>query len=159
MSPEEIVQRCEAECMSMKIKIPVLLADINTVTGVPNFLRLAKNTKHIIPLVGVEIRNGDELLYTLISKTQSGYAAMNRFLSIYLTTKSDFPQEPPRLEHVYVVGPYQPKSRNKVQPDNCSAIAVEADLLTQWHLQTQGKSNPHSETQPPIPFIAWHTTT
>jgi DNA polymerase III alpha subunit len=115
MSPEEIVQRCEAECMSMKIKIPILLADINTVTGIPNFLRLAKNTKHIIPLVGVEIRNGDELLYTLISRSQSGYAAINRFLSIHLTTKSNFPAEPPRLEDVYVVGQYQPKSHSSIQ--------------------------------------------
>ncbi|NBO50468.1 MAG: hypothetical protein EBU80_12275, partial [Chitinophagia bacterium] len=34
ISPEEIVQRCESEAISMGFRVPVLLADINTVTGV-----------------------------------------------------------------------------------------------------------------------------
>lgn len=37
ISPEEIVQRCESEAISMGFRVPVLLADINTVTGVSNF--------------------------------------------------------------------------------------------------------------------------
>lgn len=178
MSPEEIVQRCEAECMSMKIKIPVLLADINTVTGIPNFLRLAKSTKHIIPLVGVEIRNGDHPLYVLISKNQTGYASINGFLSTHLTTKTAFPTNPPALDHVLSIQYYQPKTQKKAQLESVSALAIEADLLGSWRLEQRnstGSSTPNPIPSkvistnfipptdiPPTPvpaFIAWHTTT
>lgn len=168
MSPEEIVQRCEAECMSMKVKIPVLLADINTVTGVPNFLRLSKTTKHILPLVGADIRNGDEQLYILISKNHDGYAAINQFLSMHLQSKRPFPSSPPELDNVYSIILYQPKSKKEGGKGNSHALGIEVDLLGMWRLEY--RSIPTTESQkmqknPNIgmdssPFpIAWHSTT
>ena len=91
ISPEEIVQRCESEAMSMGFRVPVLLADINTTTGVANFLRAAKNTKHIEALVGADIRNGDQPLYLLLCMSQSGFASMNAFLSEHLMNHRAFP--------------------------------------------------------------------
>ena len=68
MSPEEIVQRCESEAMSMRQKVPILLADINNVSGVSNYLRAARECKHILPLVVCDIRNGDRHLYLMQEK-------------------------------------------------------------------------------------------
>lgn len=105
ISPEEIVQRCESEAMSMGFRVPVLLADINTTTGVANFLRAAKNTKHIEALVGADIRNGDQPLYLLLCMSQSGFASMNAFLSEHLMNHRAFPLVAPEMLGVKVIYP------------------------------------------------------
>ncbi len=144
ISPEEIVQRCESEAISMGFRVPVLLADINTVTGVSNFLRAARDTKHIMPLVGVDIRNGDEPLYILISTSQSSFAEINAFLSDHLMNHKPFPTYPPTFLSVKVVYTYK-----KEGPGN--AIAIHAEVLPQLRL---AKNRNFS-----LPMIAWHTVT
>jgi DNA-directed DNA polymerase III PolC len=144
ISPEEIVQRCESEAISMGFRVPVLLADINTVTGVSNFLRAARDTKHIMPLVGVDIRNGDEPLYILISTSQSSFAEINAFLSDHLMNHKPFPTYPPTFLSVKVVYAYK-----KEGPGN--AIAIHAEVLPQLRL---AKNRNFS-----LPMIAWHTVT
>lgn len=105
MSPEEIVHRCESEGMSMRFKVPILLADINNVSGVSNFLKAARGCKHILPLVGCDIRNGDIHLYLLLSESQEGFARMNAFLSDHLMQATPFPLRAPELEGVKVIYP------------------------------------------------------
>jgi error-prone DNA polymerase len=105
MSPEEIVHRCESEGMSMRFKVPILLADINNVSGVSNFLKAARGCKHILPLVGCDIRNGDTHLYLLLSESQEGFARMNGFLSDHLMHATPFPLRAPDLEGVKVIYP------------------------------------------------------
>ena len=107
MSPEEIVQRCESEAISMRFKVPILLADINNVSGVSNFLKAAKECKHIMPLVGCDIRNGDKHLYLLMSESQDGFAQMNGFLSKYLMESMAFPNDAPALSGVRVIYPLE----------------------------------------------------
>ena len=144
ISPEEIVQRCESEAISMGFRVPVLLADINTVTGVSNFLRAARDTKHIMPLVGVDIRNGDEPLYILISTSQSSFAEINAFLSDHLMNHKPFPTYPPTFLSVKVVYAYK-----KEGPGN--AIAIHAEVLPQLRLAKNRNFF--------LPMIAWHTVT
>lgn len=105
MSPEEIVQRCESEAMSMRQKVPILLADINNVSGVSNYLRAARECKHILPLVGCDVRNGDTHLYLLLCESQLGFASMNEFLSEHLMGNKRFPSEAPGLQGVRVIYP------------------------------------------------------
>lgn len=107
MSPEEIVQRCESEAMSMRQKVPILLADINNVSGVSNYLRAARECKHILPLVGCDIRNGDRHLYLMLCESQSGFASMNGFLSDHLMGDQQFPEVAPRLLGVRVIYPIE----------------------------------------------------
>ena len=107
MSPEEIVQRCESEAMSMRQKAPILLADINNVSGVSNYLRAARECKHILPLVGCDIRNGDRHLYLMLCESQSGFASMNGFLSDHLMGDQQFPEVAPRLLGVRVIYPIE----------------------------------------------------
>ena len=170
ISPEEIVQRCESEAISMGFRVPVLLADINTVTGVSNFLRAARDTKHIMPLVGVDIRNGDEPLYILISTSQSSFAEINAFLSDHLMNHKPFPTYPPTFLSVKVVYAYKKEglgnsnlmgdSSIENSSDSASettqmgykqAIAIHAEVLPQLRL---AKNRNFS-----LPMIAWHTVT
>ena len=170
ISPEEIVQRCESEAISMGFRVPVLLADINTVTGVSNFLRAARDTKHIMPLVGVDIRNGDEPLYILISTSQSSFAEINAFLSDHLMNHKPFPTYPPTFLSVTVVYAYKKEglgnsnlmgdSSIENSSDSASettqmgykqAIAIHAEVLPQLRLAKNRNFF--------LPMIAWHTVT
>lgn len=45
----------------------------------------------IHPVLGAEIRNGDEFCYILLAKNIDGFAEINRFLSIHLQQKKLFP--------------------------------------------------------------------
>src|SRR3954465_3479767 len=46
--------------------------------------------KGIRPLLGVEIKQGDESLYILIARNNSGLMTINRYLSFHLQTKQPF---------------------------------------------------------------------
>lgn len=46
----------------------------------------------IKPVVGAEIRNGDDLLYILLSANNHGLSCINRFLSNHLLVQKPFPQ-------------------------------------------------------------------
>lgn len=45
----------------------------------------------IKPVIGAEIRNGDELLYILLAANNSGFAWINQFISQHLVTGKPFP--------------------------------------------------------------------
>ncbi|MBU0941346.1 MAG: DNA polymerase III subunit alpha [Bacteroidetes bacterium] len=68
------------------------LTDINTVTGIYDFIIGCKNAG-IKPLVGIEFRWKNEFRYIGLAKNASGLAEMNRFL-----TKHNFDQTPLPLE-------------------------------------------------------------
>ena len=168
ISPEEIVQRCESEAISMGFRVPVLLADINTVTGVTNFLRAARNTKHIMPLVGVDIRNGDRPLYILMSTSQESFAEINAFLSDHLMNNKPFPSTPPVFLSARVIYAYQKDGNANLIGDSSiedkgavashtkamgysTAIAVHAEVLPQLRLARNRNFS--------LPMMAWHTVT
>ncbi|MEO7982598.1 MAG: DNA polymerase III subunit alpha [Bacteroidota bacterium] len=67
------------------------LTNINSTCDVWPFVQLCRDNK-VKPIVGVEIRNGDKLLYLLIAANNKGYGWINQFLSEYLITKKDFPE-------------------------------------------------------------------
>ena len=106
MSPEDIVHWAQSQSDLIKQKVTVLLADINNVSGVSNFLREAKKHPGVRPLVGVEVRNGDEALYVLVSTSQKGFAAINRFISEHQLAAQPYPIHPPKLEESFVSIPF-----------------------------------------------------
>ena len=60
------------------------------------------NEKQIRPLLGVEIRNGDDLVFILIARNDQGLLEINRYLSKFLQSKE--PYSPEKFsEHVYVI--------------------------------------------------------
>ncbi len=89
----------------------LVLTDINNTTGIPDFVRLAKEAG-IKPIGGVDIRNADKTMYILIAGNNNGFAEINRFLSHYQLQHSIFPEQPPSFSGVYVIYPlesYPPK--------------------------------------------------
>ena len=64
------------------------LTDINTVTGIYDFIKACKEAE-IKPLVGIEFRCNHQLRYIGLAKNTNGLAEMNRFLS-----KNNFENSP-----------------------------------------------------------------
>jgi len=56
------------------------LTDINTVTGIYDFIKCCK-AFNIKPLVGIDFRNSSKQLYVGLAKNSAGIAEMNRLLT------------------------------------------------------------------------------
>ena len=68
------------------------LTNINPTCDTWDFVKDCKEAG-IKPIVGAEIRNGDELLYILIAANNAGLGWINQFISDHLEVKKDFPQK------------------------------------------------------------------
>lgn len=101
LSIEELVQQAQ------ELQVSTLaLTDINTVTGIYDFYKLCLD-KGIKPVVGVEVRNEDELYYITLAKSQSGIAEINRLLTAHNCENSLLPGSNPDFREVYVVYPLE----------------------------------------------------
>jgi DNA-directed DNA polymerase III PolC len=69
------------------------LTNINNTCDAWDFVGYCQKYK-IKPIIGAEIRNGDELFYILIAANNNGVLWINQFLSKYLLSGSDFPAAP-----------------------------------------------------------------
>lgn len=70
------------------------LTNINSTADCWDFV-LKCQEANIKPIVGVEIRNENELCYILLAKNNAGLYVIQSFLSFYKQRKLDFPKKPP----------------------------------------------------------------
>lgn len=68
------------------------LANINSTCDAWDFVQYCQEQK-IKPVIGVEIRNGQQLLYILLAAGNTGFRWINEFLSEHLVSKKDFPEK------------------------------------------------------------------
>lgn len=80
------------------------LTDINTVTGVYEFYK-ACNEAGIKPLVGMEFREDNELLYITLAKNRKGFGEINRHRTCYNLEQLPVPKFAPDFADVLVVYP------------------------------------------------------
>lgn len=80
------------------------LTNINNTADQWDFYEHCTNAG-IKPLLGVEVRNGDELLYILIAKNNAGTLSINRFLSQHLQEAQPFPLRAEVNADVFVIYP------------------------------------------------------
>ncbi|MCC9073541.1 DNA polymerase III subunit alpha [Flavobacterium sp. F-65] len=78
------------------------LTDINTVTGIYDFIR-ACNTVSIKPLVGIEFRCNHKLRYIGLAKNSEGLGEMNRFLTKHNFENTSLPIEAPEFKSVFIL--------------------------------------------------------
>ena len=81
------------------------LTDINTTMGAADFV-VECQKKGVRPVVGVEVRNGNELLYVALAKNNKGFAELNRFLTQHNLTKQPYPESAPEWDDVFVIYPF-----------------------------------------------------
>lgn len=105
LSPEDLV--AEAESNGYKA---LVLTDINNTSGVFPFIK-ACTDKGIQPLVGIEFRRDNQVLYTGIALNQQGFRELNEFLSEYLLAHKPLPAAPPAFLNVIIIYPFSSISK------------------------------------------------
>ncbi len=94
------------------------LTDINTTTGVYDFILECKEYD-IKPLVGMEFRHQNKLLYIGLAKNRSGFAEMCRLLTNHNCENTPLPDFAPDLHHVVIIYPFE----------NCPLVLKEYEYI------------------------------
>ena len=128
LSPELLVQWAKEATYTHAV-----LIDNNTTTAALRFVREAQNQK-INPVIGIDIRNEMEQCYVILAKNNRGFHEANTFLSSYLHTNCNFPQQPPHLGNCIVIYPYGKEPKQLA--DN-EWIGIQKNDLTKFSFQKE----------------------
>ena len=108
------------------------LTDINTTMGAVDFV-VECQKKGVRPVMGVEFRNGKDLLYVALAKNNQGFAELNRCLTQHNINKQPYPETAPEWENVFVV--YSFGKRKPTQLKEHEFLGVRLSQLTQMFRQ------------------------
>ena len=97
------------------------LTDINTTMGIPDFVKKAKDEK-IKPIAGVEIRNGDDLLFIGIAKNRDGFRELNEYLTWHNLNKNTFTLDNICFKDVFLFYPFGQKKVAELLNNEYTAI-------------------------------------
>jgi DNA-directed DNA polymerase III PolC len=118
----------------------VALTDVNTTMGIPEFVKKA-SVAGIKPIAGVEVRNGDQLLFTGLAKNNAGFKELNDYLTWHYLNKKDFSIEGWPFSDVIVVYPFGCKSPRELKDYEYTGIRPGQvnRLITSEYRQFQDK--------------------
>ena len=80
------------------------LTDINTITGIYDFTKLCL-AANIKPIVGVEFRQNNKLLFIGLAKNKEGIAEMCQLLTKHNLGGTSLPEQAPNFEHTFIIYP------------------------------------------------------
>lgn len=86
------------------------LTDIHSTSACYDFVAACRE-KGIDPVIGMEFRKGDELLYVALARNLQGFREINEFYSQYAHQKLPFPELPPYWNDVFVIYPWEKRER------------------------------------------------
>ena len=108
------------------------LTDINTTMGAADFVTECQR-KGVRPVIGVEVRNGNELMYWALARNNAGFAEINRFLTQHNLNKQPYPTVAPEWENTYVLYPFG--KRKPAQLKENEFLGVRFSQLTKMFRQ------------------------
>lgn len=130
LSIEELITLCK-----QKGHTAITLTDINNSTGSLVFVKECIE-QQIKPMVGIEFRNGDTLLYAGIARNREGFRELNEILTRHNLHNEPFPERP-QLNHCYIIYPYSTLSVRKagmrenefigIRPKEMNRVLTEKD--------------------------------
>jgi DNA polymerase-3 subunit alpha len=128
LSPEALVETAA----SLGIET-LVLADINNTTAVFDFVKAC--IKHNIkPVVGIQARNGDQLLYTCLARNHEGLREINQFLTEHNMAQKPLPDQAPAFEYVFVLYPPDAKSPELLSENEFMGVKPEQINQTIYRL-------------------------
>lgn len=80
------------------------LTDINTITGVYDFIKSCR-MHHVKPCVGMEFREGGRLLFIALAKNNMGFSEICEWRTRHNLQNTEVPPEAPCFKHVVVIYP------------------------------------------------------
>ncbi|PSL28661.1 DNA polymerase III subunit alpha [Dyadobacter jiangsuensis] len=105
----------------------VALTDINNTSGCLNFIRMAPRFD-IKPIVGIDFRNGVTQQFVALAKSNSGFQALNSYLSAQKLTDAPFPDRAPEMEQVAFIYPFEKlnkERREQFRPNEYVGISIQ----------------------------------
>jgi DNA polymerase III alpha subunit len=104
----------------------IALTNINSTCDIWDFVQYCKDAG-IKPIAGIEVRNGDKLLYILLAANNKGLQCIHEFMSVHLQDKTDFPEQFPSAGDVFVIYPLNSKPPEQL-------LAHESIGVAYWEL-------------------------
>lgn len=123
-----------AHAKSLDIK-SLAITNVNSTADCWDFVLKCKG-EGIKPIVGVEVRNGNQFCYVLLAKNNEGLLAIHAFLSYHKQQKLDFPEDKPNfcLDNVWVIYRCTPKRLEQKLGAN-ELIGLDVDDLSKLNWQ------------------------
>ncbi len=126
---EELVKKAASLGISQ-----VALTNINNTSDSWDFVDFCKQ-HHIKPVVGSEVRNGNEICYILLARNNEGFEQINRFISKHLQEEKPFPKRPD-LNDVYCIFPFGSMAVNELQVHEFIGVQI-SDINKLYPLSVQ----------------------
>jgi error-prone DNA polymerase len=104
------------------------LTDINTVTAIYEFYKLCKEA-NIKPVVGVEIRDKNELLYIALAKDATGVAEINQMLTAFNCDDIPLPKTNPDFKNVITIYPVENIPETFLENEHIGIRSEQLNLL------------------------------
>ncbi|MFN5371661.1 MAG: PHP domain-containing protein, partial [Bacteroidia bacterium] len=122
------------------------LTDINTTSGCIDFVKLATEAG-LHPVVGVEFRHKNKVLYVALARNIQGFERINRHLSTYLTSGEKPGNIAPAewVDDVWVIYPQKP-NLHLLQPNEF--IGISTNMLRQSNAVKKSDSDKLVVLQP-----------
>jgi error-prone DNA polymerase len=131
LSPQALVEAAVAAGAEI-----LALTDINNTAAIPDFTAGCVKAG-ITPVAGVEIRNDNDHLYTLIARNNQGFRQINEFITLQSRNGEPYPDRAPVFRQCYVIYPLQRISAGRLKDHEYAGVAVR-DLN---RLKASAKSN------------------
>lgn len=123
------------------------LTDINNTTGALEYFKYC-TAKGLRAVLGVEFRNGNELLFIGLAKNALGFKELNDVLTQANLQQMELPKQAPDFNHVFVIYPYGCKSPNTLKEHEYIGIQPQ-------HLNKIWKENSRYQQK----YVIWRPVT
>ena len=97
LSPEKLVMAAKNKGIKT-----LVLTDVNNTSCAYEFITCCKKYG-IKPILGIEFRKENKLLYVGVAKNNEGFFELNRFLTEHSLEEKSLPEIAPEMQHVYVI--------------------------------------------------------
>jgi len=139
----------------------LILTEINNTASYIEMLRLCEERKPGSPLagehpyaleigVGIECRDGHELLYIILAQNNNGFEKINRFLSHHNRENKKLPEHAPEIEDTFIIYPFEKTEPERLRTNEF--MGIRKQQLNQFALYTARKEFPEK-------FVILHPVT
>ncbi|MEM6344927.1 MAG: DNA polymerase III subunit alpha [Bacteroidota bacterium] len=113
------------------------LTDVHNMSACYEFVRACREAG-IHPVVGMEFRQDDQLLYILLAKSLAGFAEINRWYTQHSLAKEDWPELPPQFQEVYAIYPWEKRKQLSLRKNEL--LGIRPQQINQLGLHWQGQT-------------------
>jgi len=116
ISPEKLLEELSEKGFSS-----FALTDINNTSASIDFVRLAKKY-NIKPVLGIDFRKGIHQKYIALAKNNTGFQALNQFLTKQLSEKTELNDDAPEIENTIIIYPLKKKKYSQLKENELVGI-------------------------------------